>query len=198
MPYNVVKRGRYPPSNDLRKPPDSPTAAKLGRQRQCDKAAWRARPGAAPRALKSGEIRFNRILVPIDFSRKSRTAIRYALTLASHFAATIHLIHVVEPMNCAADFGYGQVIQCLPDTDLRCKCKRKLKSLAEKIVGRRFPWEAIILNGTPERVIIEAAKSLGANLIVMPTPAHSIPENAARESMAEYTIRHASCPVLVF
>src|SRR6185503_8248179 len=39
---------------------------------------------------------FARILVPVDFSTTSETAIVYAQALAARFAAAIELLHVVE------------------------------------------------------------------------------------------------------
>jgi nucleotide-binding universal stress UspA family protein len=39
-----------------------------------------------------------RILVPIDFSKNARRALRYAIPLAAQFGAHITLLHVVEPV----------------------------------------------------------------------------------------------------
>jgi len=44
----------------------------------------------------SRPLRFNRILVPIDFSRPSLKAIPYALAVSRQFAADVHLLHVVD------------------------------------------------------------------------------------------------------
>src|ERR1700722_9319901 len=39
-----------------------------------------------------------RILVPIDFSKNARQALRYAIPLAAQFGARITLLHIVEPV----------------------------------------------------------------------------------------------------
>ena len=39
--------------------------------------------------------RLQRLLVPLDFSGKSRQALRYAVPLAPKFSARIHLVHVL-------------------------------------------------------------------------------------------------------
>src|SRR6516164_9343231 len=46
--------------------------------------------------LTSRPPRFNRILVPIDFSRASLKAIPYALAISRQFGADVHLLHVTD------------------------------------------------------------------------------------------------------
>ena len=46
--------------------------------------------------------RFNRILVPIDFSRPSLKAIPYALAISRQFGADVHLLHVTDVSSAAA------------------------------------------------------------------------------------------------
>jgi len=58
----------------------------------------------------------NRILVPIDFSDYSKSALKYAAQIAKFFEASITLVYVVEPMIYPADFSMGQV--AIPSTDM--------------------------------------------------------------------------------
>ena len=46
-------------------------------------------------------IALERILLPTDFSDYSRQAIQYACELAKQFDATIHVLHIVEPITLA-------------------------------------------------------------------------------------------------
>jgi len=46
-----------------------------------------------------------RILVPIDFSKNARRALRYAIPLAAQFGARITLLHVVEPVVYPTDMA---------------------------------------------------------------------------------------------
>lgn len=41
-------------------------------------------------------IKFNKILVPVDFSEGSELALRYAATFAAEYGAQIHLLNVIE------------------------------------------------------------------------------------------------------
>src|SRR5829696_1802301 len=47
-------------------------------------------------------IRLQKILVPTDFSECSQVAVRHGFELARTFAATVHLLHVVEDPNTIA------------------------------------------------------------------------------------------------
>ncbi len=140
---------------------------------------------------------FKKILVPVDFSKESKAAVQYAVNLARPFHASIYLLHAVEPIHCAVDCGYGEVIRHIPDEDLGGRAKAKLRLLAKRTGGPCSSGKAILLNGSPEEMIIQAAKSLGADLIVMLTHDRFSPEYASRRSIAEHTIRNAPCPVLV-
>ncbi len=41
-------------------------------------------------------IKFNKILVPVDFSEGSELALRYAATFAAEYGAQIHLLNIIE------------------------------------------------------------------------------------------------------
>ena len=146
---------------------------------------------------KGVRVGFKKILVPVDFTRESKNAVQYAVNLALQFHASIYLLHAVETIDCSVDCGYGPVIQHIPNKDLGCKANAKLRLLAKKLGGPCCQGELILLNGSPEEMIIQAAKSLSIDLIVMPTHDHTSPEYASRRSIAEHTIHHAPCPVLV-
>ena len=50
-----------------------------------------------------------KILVPIDFSDYSKSALRYAVDFAKIFNAKLYIIYVVEPVIYPADFSMGQI-----------------------------------------------------------------------------------------
>jgi len=53
------------------------------------------------------------ILVPVDFSRHSELAIRYAMALASRLEASVALLHVVEEPVAAGTWGsFESKISC--------------------------------------------------------------------------------------
>ena len=49
------------------------------------------------------------IVVPTDFSEHSDIAIVYAKEWAVQFSATIHLVHIIEPVVFPMDWGYSPI-----------------------------------------------------------------------------------------
>lgn len=74
---------------------------------------------------------FYNILVPVDFSSRSKWAIAKAVELANTFKCNIHLVHVVSTVSLPAvdqDAGYMLAYNISPDMELAGK---KLKQLKE-------------------------------------------------------------------
>ena len=66
-------------------------------------------PAKKNKPAKRTPIKLQRILVPIDFSDHSKNALKYAISFAQQFKASIDLIYVVEPTVYPADFSFGQI-----------------------------------------------------------------------------------------
>ena len=55
------------------------------------------------------ELQYKNILVPIDFSDFSKSALKYAVTFAQHYHSKLILIYVMEPVIYPPDFSMGQI-----------------------------------------------------------------------------------------
>ncbi len=141
-----------------------------------------------PRAASS-DPGVKRILVPIDFSEGSRLALRYAAPLAERLGAAITLIHVDPNPFLAAGLQHNPPV--LSDDAIT----RELIELAAQQIGAAFPVETIVRRGQAGVKIVEAAKALGSDLILMPTHAYTGLKRALYGSTAEHVMRHAACPV---
>jgi nucleotide-binding universal stress UspA family protein len=112
-----------------------------------------------------------RILVPIDFSDPSLQAADYAAELAKRRKAEIVLLHVVEPVYypvVGEMYGVGLDLGNVYD-DLQHSARVQLDRLAAKLRKRRVRVRAQLSLGTAHRVIVESAKKLKADLLVMST-----------------------------
>src|SRR5437867_2906474 len=87
----------------------------------------RRRPMAAARTQSRHQEIVNRILVPIDFSDCSRTALHYAVSLARLLNASLILLYVAETNPAGSALVPCHVSDL--ETDLRQMAKQKLAQL---------------------------------------------------------------------
>lgn len=141
-------------------------------------------------------MRLAKLLVPVDFSAESKNALRYAGAFARQFGASLTLLHVVEPIVCAADFGYGPVTRCSPNQELLKKAKTRLNLLGKRLASALRP-AVVVRTGVAETEIVEEARHLGTDLIVMATRGTCGSGKPTLSSTTEGVVRHAPCPVFV-
>jgi universal stress protein A len=142
-------------------------------------------------------INLKRILVPVDFSRLSTKAVHYATRLAKQFGAKVNLFHVVEPEVPPAFDGY----MIAPPPISNCASNgyaNRLSRLADSIRSAGVSnVESRVQPGLAAFEIVEAAKELDVDLIVIATHGYTGWKHFAIGSTAERVVRAAPCPVLV-
>jgi universal stress protein A len=154
----------------------------------------RRKIASAKRDLPS--VTHRRILVPIDFSAESTRALKYAKVLARQSGAAITLLHVVEPIHCVCDFGYGPVAREEPNNAMMKSVRTHLRKLGDRHLATQQKWDAVVRSGVAFTEITKAAKELGIDLILMPTRGLTDSKDISLGSTAERVVRHAPCPVL--
>lgn len=136
------------------------------------------------------------ILVPVDFSIESTKALKSAAGMARASGAHLELIHVVEPLHIIYDCGYGPVRRQKPNRALIKKARTQLLALGRRHLGADIPWKASVRSGTAFEEIVEAARDLGVDLVLMPTRGLTHSAGTPLGSTAERVVRHAPCAVL--
>ena len=142
------------------------------------------------------ETTINKVLVPIDFSDYSKSALRYAVNFAKSFNAEIILIYVVEPVIYPPDFSMGQIAMPSINTEWDDRAKDELQKLAKSEIIGAVKVKTIIKTGKPFVEIIETAKEENVDFIIIATHGHSGVEHILFGSTAEKVVRKAPCPVL--
>jgi len=145
------------------------------------------------------KLNIQNILVPVDFSELSIRALATAQHLARHSGATIHLIHVHEYYYPVGFMSPGAPVPMAMVTfhdDSRRAAEEKLRELASN--NSISPAHCYIAEQPPIfNEICQAAKTIAADLIVMPTHGHRGFKHLALGSTAERVVQHAPCPVFV-
>lgn len=142
-------------------------------------------------------IELKRILVPVDFSDPSEQAIRYAMRLAKHFGADITLLYVLEESAAVAPLPNMPVGSSYSEEEA-AEAEKRLHCLAQIIAPgapKRAPTQ--IRRGIAAQEIVDAAKTLESDLIVIATHGYTGWKHFCIGSTAESVVRTAPCPVLV-
>lgn len=140
-------------------------------------------------------IRAHRILVPTDFSELSLKAVEAAVVLAKRFNAEVELVHVLEPPPFP-EFGYAHIP--IKEGGLRHAAEAKFEKLRERIPAlKELVKYTPVRTGNAPYEIVQTARQLNADLIVIGTHGRTGLKRLALGSTAEKVVRHAHCPVLV-
>ena len=131
------------------------------------------------------------VLLPFDFSAASREAV----ATAQRFAAgneRLHLLHVIPHVEAASPaFLVGEI----QTERLLERAQAELREVAEGCGADGAQLE--LRMGEPAREILDYAREVGADLIVIPSRGKSGVRRWMLGSVAERVVRRASCPVLM-
>ena len=139
-----------------------------------------------------------RILVPVDFSEPSLRALDYAAQLGRAFRIELIVLHVVETVYYpfAGDlYGTGYDMSAVYRA-LERAGREQLARLAARLKQRRIAARTLLLMGSAPQTIVDTAKKLKADLIVMSTHGRTGLSHVLMGSVAERVVRTAACAVL--
>jgi nucleotide-binding universal stress UspA family protein len=133
------------------------------------------------------------VLVPVDFSEHSRTALRRAMHMARMLGHDVALLHVIDTTSFLDKTKEAGAVA----TALRDEARKQLAALAaEADPERRTIKITEVLEGRPWTVILHVAESLSPQLIVVGKRGEG-PVSIGVGSVAERVVRSATCDVLV-
>ena len=139
--------------------------------------------------------KLKKILVPIDFSAPSLKALRYAVPFAEQFGATISLVHVREPVTCPPDFPNASSIPFAAMQE--DEARKRLYELGYREIEELVPIDVHIASGLPADEIVNLARGLQTDLVIIATHGYRGLMHLVMGSTAEKVVRNAPCPVLV-
>jgi universal stress protein A len=141
-----------------------------------------------------------RILVPVDFSPSAGAALDYAAFLAGKHGAELTVLHVWEaqghvgpdarsmlPIGAGGQPGWEHV---------RVEVRREVELFLGKAGIRPRGAAVRVEAGEPSDTILQVAKDVGADLVVMGTHGRTGLSRLLIGSVAEAVLRRSTCPVL--
>ena len=136
------------------------------------------------------------ILLTTDLSDTSKTAVAPAMTLARRFDAKIILVYVADLMPplivTSAAFDLSDL-----DRQQRAMAHEQLARFAATTFGSDVEVEMVVAQGVPHTEIVELAKNLRVDVIVIATHGGGFLSHLVLGSTTERVLRQAPCPVLV-
>jgi nucleotide-binding universal stress UspA family protein len=131
------------------------------------------------------------ILLATDLSANSEGAENRALEMALTYESKLTIISVLELPTCL----YGEV------GELGCSIPPDRSRILENLQNKASSWgisaETVVKRGESSRSIVESAKDLGAEVIVMGSHGRTGLTRLLMGSITEKVIGSAVCPVLV-
>lgn len=150
------------------------------------------KPGAAddvPGTVRS-------ILVPIDFSKYSKAALRTAKAFAKLADARLDLLHVIEDDLHPAFYTIAAQSIYDIDPEIDQKAIAEMRQMDEGTPEDGVKTDYHVRDGHAARTIIDFAEEVGSDLIIMSTHGLRGLEHFFMGSVAEKVVRRASVPVL--
>jgi len=139
--------------------------------------------------------RIKRILAPVDFSKLSTAALRYATAFAKSRRARIEVLHVVEAVTYAPMLGPSVDLSGVLDARQQ-EARKRLNGLAAELGRRGVRADTMLKIGAPATMIVDRAKKGSADLIVMATQGRGFLKQLLLGSVAERVVRSTTCALL--
>lgn len=139
------------------------------------------------------------VLVPVDGSDESTTAVEYAAAIATEYDATLHAIYVFgESAARAIDAGM------VADEDAIAESDSFFDAIANIAADAGVPFSHSVAIGFsterklvhPGSVVLDAADQMHADFLVIPRESARDTTADVLEKTAEYVLLYASQPVL--
>ena len=137
------------------------------------------------------------ILVPVDFSDCSLSGLNYAVKFAKDVGARIIVLHVTDLGPVMMTSACGEYDSPTYTKAARRRCDDQMQAFLRRVNFYGVPVDTSAVAGYCPGAIYEAAAKEGADLIIISTHGRTGLRRALIGSVAESTVRHAGCPVLV-
>ncbi len=136
---------------------------------------------------------FRKVLCPVDFSEHSLAALDVALKMVQQNDAALYLLNVAPIPAGAAGF---QPVPMEPYPIVEKDRREQLEKLARERIPAAVRCETLVTSGDPGEQVLETARALDADLIVMGTHGRRGLSHLVLGSVAERVVRESPIPVL--
>ena len=139
-----------------------------------------------------------KIVCPTDFSEQSTAALAWVKKLSDRGHAEVHCVNVVqEPTVYMPVMGNAAAVAMPSMAELEGLAQESITAFAKQhLADLETPAVTKVLTGRPAEAIVDYAKEIDAQMIVIATRGQSGLAHVMLGSVAEGVVRTADCPVL--
>jgi len=137
------------------------------------------------------------ILTPVDFSSATRGVVAVALELARSTGGRLVLLHAVQYPVITTDYGLtAEMLQQTIEIN-ETAARRQLAHLEKTLGDQGVPVTTRLAGGFPAGNIIEQARELQANYVVLGSHGHTAFYDLLVGSTTHAVLKKSPCPVVV-
>ena len=139
------------------------------------------------------------VLVPVDGSEESTTAVEYAVAIAAEYEATVHTVYVLgEDVVRGIETGVVDEEEVAADTDSFTTTARAIAddSDVELTTSTAYGFSTRVKTRHPGSVVLDTAEDLDADFVVVPREPVSGDPGEVLAKAAEYVLLYATQPIL--
>lgn len=136
------------------------------------------------------------ILVAVDFNDAVGELLSYAEALAEKFEAKLWVVHVAEPEPDFVGFEPGpQYIRDVHADEFREE-HRNLQTICKTFLSENIEKEALLIQGSTVETVLNEARKLKSDLLIVGTHKHSFLHNLLQESVSLELLKKVDIPLL--
>ncbi len=140
------------------------------------------------------------IVVALDYSESTSVVLNAAVEMAKAFGASLHLLHVLEAEPAYTAYGFTPdefpAIHLFQE-EARKRAAVKLDELLATVPSDIGDVRTKLVEGAPLYAILDYAKEVRSDLIVLGSHGHGVVASILLGSVAEGLVRKAEYPTLV-
>jgi nucleotide-binding universal stress UspA family protein len=137
------------------------------------------------------------ILVPLDLSEISGAVVEQARCFAQSQGSRVRLLHVTPPAQDSVPFNVDRDILRREATRRLCQQRLQIRQFAEQLRREHADVSTRVLRGTVSTSILEEARRINADLIILGSHCHGTIYHALFGGVGPKVMRKAACPVML-
>ena len=138
-----------------------------------------------------------KILAALDFRNDTYHVVDTATDLAQLLGGSVTLLHVLETPLLVTAFAAEVVGVDTLAAEAEQAAKCWISDFKEVLEQKNVPTEAMIRSGQASSLIVETAKKIGAEFVVIGAPRHTLIHDVIPGSTVKDVLKHSPCPVLI-